>query len=824
MADKLQVDLVAGKAEKAISDVQKFRKELVTTDATAAKLKSTDSYAGRIDAQLARAKDRHKQFTDAVKSQTQSTSDSIASFIVQAGIGAALLKFGSDALKAAKEGEDSNRVLRASAVEAGLAYDQLIVKAENFGKTTALSNRDAQKTFAQIVTFANAAGRSDKLDEFTRKFADLAAAKGINASQLGDISRQLNALTDEATDKLLNANPSAFYDKFAKSLNKTAEQLTDAEKRAAVFDEVLRKGAIFSGEAERRMKGFAGETEQLRKQIDDLTESVGKGLVPIVKFGFFVGRIFAGKGGQFVSEDERKAIEENARILGELRATEFVKQLEASDKKIADARKNPKGSKENFILSQVDIAKTFIDPAGRDKAIKQATENAEIFIKTLKDRLGNALTSGSSGLAKFANAEFRKNINLFDADTRDKFINDFSSAIAQGFRETLAKTKVTVAELRKTLRELTKSPDLTQKDKAALTKDFQDAILGQINAGRARVQELGKSTDQLFANLFAKKGESNPFVKVFTEAQKAIEETRIATAGLSDELRKQAEQMVATQNANDLFAARLDSRLKAVDLRSDAQAFRSGGRAESDADFAARIDAQLRRLGFDPAKLQNLSPTQRANFAAIAQGNKFADVIGQNARAEETKVLTDAGLKRFLDFRDSQNRNTPINLGSARLDGVSLEALLQGTNLNAQQRRDETLTAGERLDRQLSALRSLSPENDQQRAEAERRIIALTQGLNPADLSQDQRNAAARARENEATRAENAEADAKKQRADALEVQKSIDANIKELLDTAKKDGLQGVIRIINEATDRATDSIGKRRRASDLDVKDLME
>lgn len=800
MADKLKVDLEVGNEAKANASVDRFTANLQKAQKKIDTLGTGTSFAGSFDAQLAKATARHKQFVDQIKKQNAASPEdlkaasalgSLAGTIAGGAIGTTLIAGGKAALAAAKDADDANRVLRASAIEAGVAYDQLAGKAKAFGDRTALSNGEAERTFAQLVTFANAAGRTDKLDEFTKKFSDLAAAKGINASQLGDISRQLNALTDEATDKLLNANPSAFYDKFAASLHKTAEQLTDAEKRAAVFDEVLKKGAIFDGQAEKRAASFAGEVDTLKKEIDDLTASVGKAIVPIAQFLFAGGQI---NRKLFRSDAEIAEIQRNQKVLEDARVKAAVDSLNATDARIAAARKNSRGSLNNFALSQItdsDLARTFNDPAARDKAVAAAIQQATTFRDDLQKRLTAALSRG--GDQQFARAEFFKNINLFDQADRDKFVNDFSANYADGLRKILTRVRVTIPELKSGLSDALKTANLTSKDREALAKDFTDAILAQINAGRAKVAELGKQTDNLFADLLAKKGASNPFVAVFTDAEKAIESTRLATAALSADLQKVAADLVAANNANVLFSARLDNRLSADTLRADAAGFRGGG-PETDQDFATRIDRQLKQLGFNPDDLKKLSAQQKANFIAIRQSN----LLGDRAVAQ-----------------------TPTtNFADRRLNGIAIEDLIRGNLANSKQRIE--LSAGDRIDRQLAIIRDSNPTNDVQRAEADRKIIALTQNLSGKDLTPERANAAAGSREREATRLENAERTAAAERTEAAKIQKSIDKNISDLLKIAQSDGLTGVVRIINNAEDTTTVELGKR--PTPRDVTDINE
>jgi hypothetical protein len=721
-----------------------------------------------------------------------------------AGAGAAIAAgavavIGKQSLDAARDAANAQLQLQSIAKETGQSYDTLKLQAKAFGDQTALSNTKAESTFAQLVNFANAAGRTDKLEEFRKRFADLAAAKGINADQLGDISRQLNALTDEATDKLLNANPSAFYDAFAKSLGKTAEQLTDAEKRAAVFDEVLKKGAIFDGTAEKRVAGAAGAMDVFGKTFDNAKTKIGAALIPLVEFSNAAIRLITADPAKFTSQAVLDEIAKNAKIEADKRTDETVKGLRAMDAKIAAAQKAPRASLQNFALSGLNITDNFNDPIKRQASIDAAVKNAETFVADLTKRLQKSLSSG--GDQKFARREFQLNINLFDADTREKFIKDFSAASADGFRKILADAKATLPEIRKVFKDATRATELTSEDRDRLTKDFTAAIEKAVNDGKAKIEEIGKTTDALFDSLFAASGSNNPFVRVFTEADKAIENTRLATALLSKDLQNTALDMVRQQNALELFNARANSALDAFDLRESAAGFRSFNNRPAD---STKVDQET----IDRVVKQFIERRD-----AVAGGGTFAPNLG----IDFTKLTED-------QKRDLFERQTIQNLRGAGQPDQLIASFL------ASQRRandpaaaiDANLSIQQRLDKQIAIINGLNPQNDAERQAADRRIIALTGGLRPEQLTENQRRAAADTREREALRIETAEQKAREQRAEQLDTQKRIDKNIQGLLKIAQSDGLTGVIRIINEAEDKTKVSLGLR--PTNRDTARLME
>lgn len=718
-----------------------------------------------------------------------------------AAIAAGIAVVGKASLDAATEAKNAQVLLQSTAKETGKEYDKLKAQALAFGDATALSNSKAEATFARLTNFANAAGRSDKLEEFRKRFADLAAAKGINAENLGLIATQLNNLTDEATDKILNANPSAFYDKFALSLHKTADALTDSEKRAAVFDEILKRGALFDGTAEHRVNSAAGAMDQFNRTFENAKTSIGGALIPLVEFTNAAIKLITADPAKFTSQAVLDEVARNQQAAQAKRVDQAVADLREMDKKIADAQKAPLASLQNFALSRLNITTAFNDPVARQKAIDDAIKEAQTFVGDLQKRLEKALSRGDLAVIKFANAEFRRNINLFDADTRDQFIQNFSSAYSEGFRKILADAKKTLPEIRKALKEITASPDLTGGDRERLIKDFQAVIAKSVADGKAKIAELGKATDALFAGLFATAGQNNPFVKVFTDADKAIENVRISTAALNKDLQAVALNLVRQQNSADLFNARLNAGLESFDLREQAAAFRTGRITPKD---NGRVDQ---------ATMDRIIKAAIQNREQVAGGGTFARDIG----LDFNKLTED-------QRRDLFEQQSIRNLRGAGQNDRMIASFLarQRADIESGAVVDPNASIQQRLDKQLQIIENLRPGSDTERQIADRRIISLTNSLRPDQLTDRQNAAAAQARENEAARIENAERKAAEERAYQSTVQKSIDTNIAKLVKIAETEGMAGTIRIINEADDRVKVSLGKR--PTDRSTAEMME
>lgn len=289
----------------------------------------------------------------------------------------------------------------------------------------------------------------------------------------------------------------------------------------------------------------------------------------------------------------------------------------------------------------------------------------------------------------------------------------------------------------------------------------QESERAEVDKGIAKVKELRDTYKTLFEGLFAAQGENNPFVKLYSDADAAIEKTRLATRGLSKELQDQAAAMTATDNANKLFAARLDNKLQADDFRATADRFRNAG------DDKPFIDP---RILATPGGLQQFAFNQFAGLRLAGSGSD-------------------------------------VNLDSLR--GAIARSAVSGGDQNA--------SIQERFDKQLAIIQSAGAENEQQRAEADRRLLAIGDKLDPTKLTAAQRDAVASAAERQAVRLDNQEKDAKAQQDAQAKTFESIDKNLGDLLKIAQSDGLTGVIRIIDQTGGKVDVDLGKRPNDDDV-------
>jgi hypothetical protein len=426
---------------------------------------------------------------------------------------------------------------------------------------------------------------------------------------------------------------------------------------------------------------------------------------------------------------------------------------------------------------------------------KQKYADDKTFSKKLDDLINSGSTSAIAAVKSQADADNKKTLAEIGKVTADQTTNQFlldaskNRATSGSFtpsdkQQDIAARTAALAKNAKDLELLNaklsdgqqrfiqadKAIDQVEKnDEARRAANFQNetrrqqALAENRDKGIAKVQELAKADKDLFDSLFAAAGAENPFVKVFSDADAAILKTTITTRGLNDELKNTAQNLTATANANKLFATRLDSELKADDLRTTADKFRN-------ADDKPFIDPKI--------------------------------------------LATPGGFEQFA-FNQFRDLNLAGNGGGVNSDSLLSELARQKVAAQS----GENGTVQQRFDRQLSIIQKASgdAQNEQQRQEADRRLLALGGNLDPSKLNATQRDAIASAAEREAVRTENQEKDAKAQRDTQAKVIANLDTNLAALLGIAQSDGLTGVIRIINEAENRADVTLGKRPNDDDV-------
>lgn len=194
---------------------------------------------------------------------------------------AAASNFAREAVGAALAAEQAMTQLRTQSRLAGVDLQANIELAKQVAKEFKVSDKDALGLVGSATRAAAAAGRPEDTLKFLRSAADLAAAAGRPMSELNEIVRQLGSANPEPVlDKIAGGtNPSAIFDAFAKSIGTTADKLTTAQEKLAIFSFVMAEANKVQGTAAESMNTTTGRISALSASYDNLQQRVGDAIV-----------------------------------------------------------------------------------------------------------------------------------------------------------------------------------------------------------------------------------------------------------------------------------------------------------------------------------------------------------------------------------------------------------------------------------------------------------------------------------------------------------------------------------------------------------------
>lgn len=280
-----------------------------------------------------------------------------------------------------------------------------------------------------------------------------------------------------------------------------------------------------------------------------------------------------------------------------------------------------------------------------------------------------------------------------------------------------------------------------------------------VEKAKARVNELTVAHKALFEGLTVQAYSDNPFVKIAVEGDRAFRELKENIRGLPEEMQNAAMASQRAFNAKQLFGAMVDNAMGVFDLRELA-----------------------RTLGDDSASRK-----------AMANSAYSSDWQEYQRRLSLGTVMNEEANREYFERRRQF------------IDG----------NFNGE-------SASDRLERQIDALKRLSPSNADEQAIIDQRIIGLVRSIDPSQLSANQRSEGINAALREAERQERYRQQSLEVARQTLETNRSIDENQKRLLAVAEKGGVAGIdnaLKIqIQDETGRAT--VESRGSANDVAVR----
>lgn len=196
---------------------------------------------------------------------------------------AAAAGFARESVGAALSAESALVVLRTQSRLTGTDLAANIELAKKLAKEFRVSDTAGLGVVGQGQKFVSGAGKPEETLNFLRAVADLAAAAGRPMSQLQEITRQLasgDIGAEAALDKIAGGkNPSQIYDEFAKSIGTTGDKLDTAQKKLAIFNEIMAQAQKVQGVAAESLNTTQGRISTLSAAYENLQTRVGEAIV-----------------------------------------------------------------------------------------------------------------------------------------------------------------------------------------------------------------------------------------------------------------------------------------------------------------------------------------------------------------------------------------------------------------------------------------------------------------------------------------------------------------------------------------------------------------
>lgn len=532
--------------------------------------------------------------------------------------GAAFLRFTNDAIQRTKDLERSNRLLASSATEAGLAYSKLVEQNRLFAESAGLTERAAASTTARIAQLAVNSGDASlqRIQQLTKAFADLGAARGIDSSQLQDLIGTILSGQDEGLNRLGIADPGKLQAEYAKQLGKTTEALTQQEKVQAAVNAVLEKAATFTGAAEARQASFEGQMARSTVALENFYDAMG--LVITRQPGFST------------------ALEVIARNLPGSRSTAFDKKVVEGTTTAADI--------------EAEIQR-------RDKTLTGFSGGRRFGLNSLA-LLAAYLGGDQQGIAEMSATYY--------PETRQELIR---SQIQQ---------EMNAARLQQAQSQSKADDDLTAKNKRE-AKEVLDQWVAAEEARRKAAAEAAKAEQERVEKLKAQitqvrdlisgiAAQQNPFVAIFENAYQSLLKVRELTQGLGADVRDAAVNAVRQAGMRAYQDARISSALQSFNLASSAQDFRSGINLEG----LSRMAAERRQLKQLQGQLKAIGAFERAPVMDyVADDAPNAKKLREAAEARYKQAQQQFAIAQAS--RDRQVIELTEGLNPARLDRETRE-------------------------------------------------------------------------------------------------------------------------------------------------------
>lgn len=468
---------------------------------------------------------------------------------------------------------------------------------------------------------------------------------------------------------------------------------------------------------------------------------------------------------------EKDALEQQSKAQTRTLADSFNSRIDAFVKPASDGVEKSRRLLDDLNQIQKDFVESF-NKLGNFSVIENASgiDLASQINNLVATKLGALDKAGIQEKIDIAARKFYTDDAKYEIG---KFLENPNRADAKQNLEVLSSIKNYLSE--DTFNEL------SNKLNKYLTEDFEKS--------EKKIKELEKTHNDLFSTLAKNIAPNNPFVAVFAETRAEAEKLKESIKGMPPELQAAAVKMQGVIDSSKLFSARIDNKFNVFDLEETAERFRKLEKPTLEifeSNFknfvekkAEEIKTVFNEIRNENGKLLGISQSQNNPFIQYNQisgklGGFTQNDIRENVLTAFDRLANGSTLRRERDFRDLSD--------SEKRDLIEQFRLTSDDQLNVQGRLQK------RLDE--ASLQFGSPE---QQAIADAKALGFASGLNPNDVTAQQREQIAQLAEREAARRREYENAAISLYSSIASYSSATASNTAALLQVAGEKGLDGV-------------------------------
>jgi hypothetical protein len=352
----------------------------------------------------------------------------------------------------------------------------------------AISLRDALKATAQGTTAGISSANMERLSKVAKNASQ---ALGVDMSDaMNRLSRGVSKLEPELLDELgILVKVETASANYARTLGKSAGQLTDVEKRQAFLNEVLTQGEEKFGKLALSANPFTKLAAAMQNLMQTGLELVGKVLTPIVNFLSASPMALAGVMTGIAAVIIRQAIPAVTAWRTNMRAglEEMKEQAEISRRAFEEVQASR--------MSKTTQGKAYLGAKGTFDAQIKELQNFEGLSATLSRKISSNLASIGADPSK-AGESIGKMIN--DLNRREQAINAAAKRDV-GVAEKYQKEALAIKQKREELIKLAAAQKTMQANESAIDFDKGGPLSTEARQRRnmTRIDRKTKSMDVL---------------------------------------------------------------------------------------------------------------------------------------------------------------------------------------------------------------------------------------------------------------------------------------------------------------------------------------